>query len=152
MKQLGNLAMVCARRPEVLMQLHNGQAAVYVGAGPDRAVLAAPWDNDGRISGIIHELNFGRYAIKGDTGNTPPTSSTAPEVEDYKGLITPARSVYLIDRLIDRLINDEGGHVKPVIEALLDMGFTEDELVEGFHFSSSDVDECANGPDAPEMN
>ncbi len=42
MKQLGNLAMVCAQRPEVLMQLHNGQAAVYVGAGPDRAVLAAP--------------------------------------------------------------------------------------------------------------
>lgn len=149
MKQIGNLAMVCARRPEVLMQLHNGQAAVYIGAGPDRAVLAAPWDDDGRISGIIHELNFGRYALK---DNTPPVSATVHEVKDYKGLITPARGVYLINRLIDRMTNDEGGHVKPVIDALLDMGFTEDELVEEFNFSSSDVDECANGPDAPEMN
>ncbi len=150
MKQLGNLAMVCARRPEVLMQLHNGQVAVYVGVGPDRAVLTAPWSDDGKISGIIHELNFGRYAFKGDAGNTPPTSNT--EVKDYKGAITPARGVSLINRLIDRLINDECGHVKPVIEALLDMGFTENELVEVFHFSSSDVDKCANGPDAPEMN
>lgn len=151
MKQLGNLAMVCARRPEVLMQLHNGQAAVYVGAGPDRAVLAAPWDDDGRIDGIIHELNFGRYAHQNDPGAIP-SSGTTMEIENYKGLITPARGVYLLNRLIDRMLNDEGGHVKPVIDALLDMGFTEDELIEEFHFSSSDVDECANGPDAPEMN
>lgn len=151
MKQLGNLAMVCARRPEVLMQLHNGQAAVYVGAGPDRAVLTAPWDDDGRIGGIIHDLNFGRYAPKNDPGDIPSTG-TILEVENYKGLITPARGVYLINRLTDRMLNDEGGHVKPVIDALLDMGFTEDELIEEFHFSPSDVDECANGPDAPEMN
>ncbi len=104
-----------------------------------------PWDDDGKISGIIHELNFCRYALKGDAGKATPTSSTAPEV---KAQINPARGVYLINRLIDRLINDEGGHVKPVIEALLNMGFTGNELVEEFHFSSSDVDECANGPDA----
>lgn len=28
MKQLGNLAMVCARRPETLMQLHDGRVTV----------------------------------------------------------------------------------------------------------------------------
>ena len=39
MKQLGNLAIVCAKRPDVLMQLHSGQVAVHVGEGPDRAVL-----------------------------------------------------------------------------------------------------------------
>ena len=64
MKQLGNLALVCARRPEVLMQLHDGQVAVHMGAGPDRKTLAAAWDDDEKISGIIRELNFGRYAGK----------------------------------------------------------------------------------------
>ncbi len=62
MKQLGNLAIVCARRPEVLMQLHDGKVSVYVGAGPERTVLHTSWDNDTQISRIIHELNFGKYA------------------------------------------------------------------------------------------
>ena len=39
MKQLGNLAMVCARRPEVMMQLHGSKVSVFVGAGPERAVM-----------------------------------------------------------------------------------------------------------------
>lgn len=149
MKQLGNLAMVCARRPAVLLQIHNGQAAVYVGTGPDRAVLAAAWDNDTEISGIIHELNFGKYAPKNSAGNTH-AGSLSPK--KYESQITGSRAVTLISRLIDRMLNDEGGYVNPVIEALLDMGFTSDELIEEFHFSSSDVDECANGPDAPESN
>lgn len=62
MKQLGNLALVCARRPEVLMTLHEGQVSVYVGAGPERAVISSAWDNDTEISRIVNELNFGRYA------------------------------------------------------------------------------------------
>ena len=40
MKQLGNLAIVCANRPEVLMQLHDKQVCVHVGAGPDRTYSA----------------------------------------------------------------------------------------------------------------
>ena len=64
MKQLGNLAIVCAQRPEVSMQLFEGRVAVHVGAGPSRAVLTAAWDDDGKISGIIRELNFGKYAVK----------------------------------------------------------------------------------------
>lgn len=62
MKQLGNLAMVCARRPEVMMELHGGKVSVFVGAGPERAVMDSTWDNDAEISRIVHELNFGRYA------------------------------------------------------------------------------------------
>ena len=62
MKQLGNLAVICARRPEVLMQLHDGKITVFVGAGPDRAALHTSWDNDAEISRIVHELNFGKYA------------------------------------------------------------------------------------------
>lgn len=62
MKQLGNLAMVCAQRPDVLMMLYDGEAAVYVFNDLGRAVMNCAWGNDTEISRIIHELNFGRYA------------------------------------------------------------------------------------------
>lgn len=62
MKQLGNLAIVCARRPEVLMQVHGGEVAIFVGSSPEREVLHTAWDNDTGINRIIHELNFGKYA------------------------------------------------------------------------------------------
>ena len=62
MKQLGNLVMVCAQRPKVMMQLHGGKVSVFVGAGPERTVMDSAWDNDTEISRIIHELNFGRFA------------------------------------------------------------------------------------------
>lgn len=61
MKQLGNLALVCARRPEVLLQFYDGTVSVHVGAGPERAVLHTEWDNDTEIEHIIYELNFGKY-------------------------------------------------------------------------------------------
>lgn len=61
MKQLGNLALVCAKRPEVLLQIYGGQACVYVGQGPERAVFSAAWDDDEELRYMIHELNFGRY-------------------------------------------------------------------------------------------
>ena len=64
MKQLGNLAMVCARRPETLMQLHDGRVTVYVGAGSERTALSTAWDNDAEINDIIRELNFGKYAAE----------------------------------------------------------------------------------------
>ena len=52
MKQLGNLAIICARRRNVLLQVLNG---------PEKRMMQAPWDNDEEISTIIHELNFGKY-------------------------------------------------------------------------------------------
>lgn len=61
MKQLGNLAIVCAKRKDTLLQMLNGNVAVHLGSGSDRAVLSAEWDDDDKISAIIHELNFGRY-------------------------------------------------------------------------------------------
>lgn len=69
MKQLGNLAIVCAQRSEVLLQLHNRMVSVHVGEGPGRATLCAVWDDDKQINSIIHELNFGKYAAsrKGGT-------------------------------------------------------------------------------------
>ena len=62
MKQLGNLAMVCAQRPEVIMQIHGGKGSVFVGAGHERTVMVSAWDNDAKISRIVHDLNFGRYS------------------------------------------------------------------------------------------
>lgn len=64
MNQLGNLALVCARRPEVLLQLYDGRVTIHVGQGPDRAVLCAAWDDDAQICRIIHELNFGKFSVE----------------------------------------------------------------------------------------
>lgn len=64
MKQLGNLAIVCAKRPDILLQIYDGYACVHVGEGPNRASAYAKWDDDEAISGLIRELNYGRYAEK----------------------------------------------------------------------------------------
>lgn len=61
MKQLGNLALVCATRKDTLLQMLNGNVAICLGEGPNRAELCADWDDDETITAIIHELNFGKY-------------------------------------------------------------------------------------------
>lgn len=66
MKQLGNLAIICAQRKSVLLQIQGGMASVFVGAGPNRDVLSARWDDDVEIDRIIHELNFGKYRADGE--------------------------------------------------------------------------------------
>jgi len=43
----------------------NGDVAVYVGSGPDRAVLTTKWHDDEKIREIIMELNFGKYKDEG---------------------------------------------------------------------------------------
>ena len=62
MKQLGNLAVVCAQRPDVLMQIYGSEVCVLGGVGPERAVRSTKWDDDETIQSIIRELNFGLYA------------------------------------------------------------------------------------------
>ena len=62
MKQLGNLAIICAKRQDVTLSLSKGTARVSI-EGTDR-VLNAPWDADDKIEMIIHELNFGNYSNK----------------------------------------------------------------------------------------
>ena len=64
MKQLGNLAIVCAKRPDILLQVFDGYACVHVGEGLERASMYAKWDDDNAISGIVKELNYGKYAEK----------------------------------------------------------------------------------------
>ena len=62
MKQLGNLAIICAKRQDVAFLLSKGTARVSIeGAG---RVINAPWDDDDQIEMIIQELNFGKYSNK----------------------------------------------------------------------------------------
>ena len=62
MKQIGNLAIVCAQRPDVLMQIYGGTVSIHAGEGPERATLSTAWEDDDAIQDMIRELNFGRYA------------------------------------------------------------------------------------------
>lgn len=62
MKQLGNLAIVCAAKKDVLLQIHNGVVSVHYGEGPTRETATVRWDDDKAISGIVYELNFGKGA------------------------------------------------------------------------------------------
>lgn len=50
------------------------------------------------------------------------------------------RALELLNALIDRMIDDEGGHANRVIPLLLDAGFTAEELVEDFCFPQESVD------------
>lgn len=62
MKQLGNLAIICAKRPDVLLQIYDGYARIHIGEGPERAYMTAKWDDDEEINKFIYELNYGKYA------------------------------------------------------------------------------------------
>lgn len=53
---------MCAGCPDMLLQIYDGYACVYVGEGPERASMIAKWNDDEAISGFIHELNYGKYA------------------------------------------------------------------------------------------
>ena len=60
MKQLGNLAIVCATKQDVLLQIHNGVVSVHYGMGPTRKTVTANWNDDKKIRTIVQELNFGK--------------------------------------------------------------------------------------------
>ena len=64
MKQLGNLAIICANRSDVMLQVSNGKAMVNVGYGPDKATICSDWDDDQQINKIVHELNYGKFMLK----------------------------------------------------------------------------------------
>jgi len=58
MKQLGNLAIVCARRKDVTLRM------VLLDGPYAPTAFSADWDDDETILSVIHELNFGRCAPK----------------------------------------------------------------------------------------
>ena len=61
MKQIGNLAIVCARRKDVTLRIEQGR--VLDGTYASTA-FSADWDDDETILSVINELNFGHCAPK----------------------------------------------------------------------------------------
>ena len=58
MKQLGNLAIVCAKKEGVRLCLENGMVMIQIVRPPYRIMLSAAWNDDKEINWIIHALNF----------------------------------------------------------------------------------------------
>ena len=61
MKQLGNLALVCANRSDVLLQIQRGTVCFSIGMGTQMETISLAWDDDEKITALVRELNFGRY-------------------------------------------------------------------------------------------
>ena len=64
MKKLSELAIVCAKRPDVLLQIYEGFVCVYVGVGPERGSMVVKCDDDDAISRMLYELNSGKYTTE----------------------------------------------------------------------------------------
>lgn len=64
MKQLGNLAMVCAQRRSVELTMKNGEVCVTIHSFPGSPSFYLRWDDDKKIEEVIHELNYGRYSAQ----------------------------------------------------------------------------------------
>ncbi len=62
MNELSKLAILCAGRPDVLLQIYEGHACVYVGVGPERGSMVAKCEDEAAIAGFIRELESGKYA------------------------------------------------------------------------------------------
>ena len=64
MKQIGNLAIVCARRKDVTLRIEQGRVMVLLDGTYAPTAFSADWDDDETILSVIHELNFGKCAPK----------------------------------------------------------------------------------------
>ena len=70
MKQLGNLALVCANRSDVLLQIQRGTVCFSIGIGTQMETISLAWDDDEKITALVRELNFGRYQNTENGGYT----------------------------------------------------------------------------------
>ena len=64
MKQIGNLAIVCARRKDVTLRIEQGRVMVMLDGTYASTAFSADWDDDETILSVINELNFGHCAPK----------------------------------------------------------------------------------------
>ena len=64
MKQIGNLAIVCAQRKEVTLRIEQGRVMVMLDGTYAPTTFSADRDDDETILSVIHELNFGQCAPK----------------------------------------------------------------------------------------
>lgn len=66
MIQLGNLAVICAKRTDVSLTISNGIATLTIGDDAEQRRFSAGWQDNAKIESLIHELNFGTLR-EGDT-------------------------------------------------------------------------------------
>lgn len=71
MKQLGNLAIVCAKRADVSLHISEGQVFVRCDTISPQP-WSAPWNDDNAILAMIRKLNFGDST---NERNTAPCES-----------------------------------------------------------------------------
>jgi hypothetical protein len=64
MKQLGNLAIVCAQRPDVSLLIEKGVVTLTISVGTGQTCRTADWRDNTSIEHLIHELNHGALRIK----------------------------------------------------------------------------------------
>ena len=64
MKQLGNLAIVCAQRKDVTLRIEQGRVLVMLDGTYAPTAFSADWDDDETILSVINELTFGHCAPK----------------------------------------------------------------------------------------
>ena len=64
MKQIGNLAIVCARRKDATLRIEQGRVMVLLSGTYAPEAISADWGDDETILSVIHELNFGQCAPK----------------------------------------------------------------------------------------
>ena len=64
MKQIGNLAIICARRKDVTLRIEQGRVMVMLDGTYAPTAFSADWDDDETILSVINELNFGHCAPK----------------------------------------------------------------------------------------
>jgi len=76
MKQLGNLAVICAQRNDLCLTIYQGQATVHLGCGPERKSITVNWSDDEAINKLTYALNHGEYSLQG----TDTVGETFPEV------------------------------------------------------------------------
>ena len=62
MKQPGNLAVLCAQRKDVLLQILDGKATMFTGEGACRRSRTADWSDDMQMNRLIYDLNFGELS------------------------------------------------------------------------------------------
>lgn len=87
---------------------------------------------------IYDELKTDKKPSKTDDACKPLHEKNS---EENQPAITAKRAVELINGLIDHMINDAGGHSREVLDILLCIGFTKEELVNEFRFAQDDVND-----------
>jgi hypothetical protein len=63
MKNLRKLAIICAKRNDVLLSVINGYVKISVRIESDMEDMSSDWKNNKTMKNMIHELNYGKYKI-----------------------------------------------------------------------------------------